>query len=152
LGNIMPVAPWRTRAYIQSFAPLSEEDQAIIQARLDYLYTGFVASVAANRGISVDDQETWAEGRIFTGTQAIEAGLVDGVSTFDSLVESIASGELASTGAVRAEAEAKKKKEAAAKEAVERAGNAGALEEGAKQGRAGLGKHTRKLLEGLDPS
>jgi len=51
-----------------------------------------------------------------------------------------------------AEAEAKKKKEAAAKEAVERAGNAGALEEGAKQGRAGLGKHTRKLLEGLDPS
>ena len=96
------------KAVGSEIAPLSEEDQAIIQARLDYLYTGFVASVAANRGISVDDQETWAEGRIFTGTQAIEAGLVDGVSTFDSLVESIASGELASTGAVRAEAEAKK--------------------------------------------
>lgn len=92
------------KAVGSEIAPLSEEDHAIIQARLDYLYTGFVTSVAANRGLSIEDQEIWAEGRIFTGIQAIEAGLVDGVSTFDSLVESIASGELASTGAVRAEA------------------------------------------------
>ena len=50
-----------------------------------------------------------------------------------------------------AEAEAKKKKEAAAKEAVDRAGNEeGNFDRGAKQGRSGLGGHTRRLLDQID--
>lgn len=50
-----------------------------------------------------------------------------------------------------AEAEAKKKKEASAKEAVGRvASEEGNFDRGAKQGRAGLGGHTRKLLDQID--
>jgi len=47
------------------------------------------------------------------------------------------------------EAEAKKKKEAGAKAAVDRAAG-GALQAGAKAGRSGLGKHTRSLLEQVE--
>ena len=50
-----------------------------------------------------------------------------------------------------AEAEVKKKKEAAAKEAVDRAkAEEGNFDRGAKQGRGGLGKHTSKLLDEID--
>jgi len=49
-----------------------------------------------------------------------------------------------------AEAEAKKKKEADAKEAVNRAAGEGDLERGARQGRSGLGSHTKKLLDQID--
>lgn len=76
------------------YKPLSDEDKEVIQNEVDYFYTNFVNSVADNRDLSVNEQEQWAEGRVFIGKQAIQAGLVDGVATHDSLVNSIASGEL----------------------------------------------------------
>ena len=54
---------------------------------MDYIYSVFVDEVAKHRGKSsskvLDDM---ADGRIFIGEQAINAGLVDGVSTFDRLI------------------------------------------------------------------
>jgi capsid assembly protease len=74
-------------------APLSEDHQNIIQANLDYLYTAFVNAVAANRSIPAAQViDTMAEGRIFTGKQAITAGLVDGVSTLDQLIANMSGG------------------------------------------------------------
>lgn len=71
--------------------PLSEEARAIVQADVDYVYTLFVDAVAANRGVTSGQVlEHMADGRVFRGQQAIDAGLVDGVSTLDALVESMA--------------------------------------------------------------
>ncbi|SFF14866.1 S49 family peptidase [Paracidovorax wautersii] len=71
--------------------PLSEEARAIVQADVDYVYTLFVDAVAANRGVTSDQVlEHMADGRVFRGQQAIDAGLVDGVSTLDALVASMA--------------------------------------------------------------
>ena len=67
--------------------PLSSEDREIIQAEVDYLYSGFVQDVARNRGVSPElVLSDMAEGRVFIGKTAISAGLVDGVSTFDKLI------------------------------------------------------------------
>jgi len=75
-----------------SVRPLTEEDSAYIQDRLDYLYSAFVDSVAKYRGVSSETVlSDMADGRIFTGKQAIKAGLVDGVSTLDALIGSGAS-------------------------------------------------------------
>lgn len=77
-------------------APLSQEGRDNIQARVDYMYSIFVADVARYRGVSVETVlEDMADGRIFIGKQAIEAGLVDGVSTFDGLVDKLAGGDSA---------------------------------------------------------
>lgn len=71
--------------------PLSDEARAIVQADVDYVYTLFVDDVARYRGTTAEQVlEHMADGRVFRGQQAIDAGLVDGVSTLDALLERMA--------------------------------------------------------------
>lgn len=73
-------------------APLTEEGKAYMQAQVDHLYSVFVDAVATHRGVTADEVlEHMADGRVFIGQQAIDAGLVDGVSTVDATVEKLAS-------------------------------------------------------------
>ncbi len=67
--------------------PLSDEDKEYLQGQIDYLYSVFVRDVARNRGVDVETVlKDMADAKIFIGTQAIDAGLVDGVSTLDQLI------------------------------------------------------------------
>jgi signal peptide peptidase SppA len=86
---------------------LSKEDRETIQERVDYVYSVFVDDVAKHRGISSEEVlERMADGRIFLGRRAVEAGLVDGVSTMEELIGKLSAGELvgkpAAAGAVAA--------------------------------------------------
>ena len=73
-----------------SYAPLSDEGRATIQAEVDHVCTIFVDNVATNRGVSVDTVlAQMADGRVFLGQQAINAGLVDGVSTLADLISTL---------------------------------------------------------------
>jgi signal peptide peptidase SppA len=75
--------------------PLSKEGRQNIQEMVDYVYSAFVADVAKHRGVSEEQAlEQMADGRIFYGRQAVNAGLVDGVSTMEELIEKMASGEM----------------------------------------------------------
>lgn len=59
-------------------SPLNTEEQAYLQSLVDDAHDGFIAVVAEGRGMS--EQEVRADiatGRIFTGSQAYERGLVD---------------------------------------------------------------------------
>lgn len=72
-------------------APLTAEGRAYLQAQVDELYRVFVDAVAQSRGVSAQQVlERMADGRVFVGQQAIDAGLVDGVSSVDALVEQLA--------------------------------------------------------------
>lgn len=72
------------------YAPLSEEGKQSIQSHVDYLYSIFVGAVAANRNVSEEKVlQDMADGRVLIGQQAIAAGLVDGVSTIDALIEDL---------------------------------------------------------------
>lgn len=69
------------------YAPLTEAGRKSMQDDVDYLYSLFVGAIATQRGVSVDQVlKDMADGRVFIGQQAIDAGLVDGVSTLDELV------------------------------------------------------------------
>lgn len=73
-----------------SYAPLSKEGRQTMQDQVDYTYSLFVSAVAKQRGVSEDTVlKDMADGRIFIGQQAIDAGLVDGVSTLDALVQQL---------------------------------------------------------------
>lgn len=75
-----------------SLEPLSDEARAYLQAQVDQIYSVFVDAVAKQRGVSIDQVlEHMADGRIFVGQQAIDAGLVDGVATLDTVAEQLAS-------------------------------------------------------------
>lgn len=77
----------RFKRIASAYAPLSEEGRATIQAEVDAIYSVFVEAVAENRGRPVETVLTdMADGRVFIGQAAIDAGLVDGVSTMDALI------------------------------------------------------------------
>jgi len=74
--------------------PLSPEDRATIQEKIDYLYSVCVKDVAMNRGVSIDTVlKDMADGRIFVGNQSLDAGLVDGVSTLTDLINTLSGGD-----------------------------------------------------------
>lgn len=79
-----------------SYEPLSAEGRATIQDQVDAIYEGFVEAVAEGRDVSVRTVlSKMADGRVFIGKQAVEAGLADGVLSRDAVIEQLASGEYA---------------------------------------------------------
>lgn len=83
----------RYKRIASQYAPLSEDGRAVIQAQVDHIYSVFVEAVATHRGVSVETVlNNMADGRVFLGRQAIEAGLVDGVSTMADLIAELALG------------------------------------------------------------
>jgi signal peptide peptidase SppA len=71
-------------------APLTEGDHAYIQGRLDHLYGIFLEHVAQGRGVSLKEAQAMADGKVFIGSQAQEAGLVDRiVSGLDEFIQLI---------------------------------------------------------------
>jgi signal peptide peptidase SppA len=75
------------KALTRAKEPLSADARQLVQSDVDYVYSLFVDQVARNRGTtSAAVLENMAEGRVFRGQQAIDAGLVDGISTFSDLV------------------------------------------------------------------
>ncbi|MBI4376927.1 MAG: signal peptide peptidase SppA [Elusimicrobia bacterium] len=57
--------------------PMTPEERAILQALVDDAYQQFVAAVSAGRKLPEEQVRTLADGRIYSGTQALEAKLVD---------------------------------------------------------------------------
>lgn len=69
------------------YGPLTELGRQVLQQEVDYLYGLFVGDVAAQRGVSVEQVlERMADGRMFIGQQAIDAGLVDGIATLEETI------------------------------------------------------------------
>ncbi len=60
-----------------SNAPFTDEQHAHIEAETDLFYADFIARVAEGRKLSVEQVDTVARGRIWTGADALERGLVD---------------------------------------------------------------------------
>lgn len=72
-----------------SSKPLSGDDLAHIQERIDYLATQFITAVAKNRGLSPAAVAA-QEARIYIGQQAVDAGLLDGFMSVGELERQLA--------------------------------------------------------------
>lgn len=58
-------------------APFTDEQRAHVEAEAELLYTDFVTRVAEGRGMTPEAVEDVARGRVWTGADAKERGLVD---------------------------------------------------------------------------
>jgi protease-4 len=56
---------------------MTDPEKEILQVLIDTSYQQFVETVAEARNLAVDTVKTFADGRIFTGQQAVELGIVD---------------------------------------------------------------------------
>ncbi len=87
----------RYKRAASEYEPLTETGRRTIQEMLDHIYGVFLADVARARPqLSIEPVKTgkeetipWADGRLFLGRQAIEAGLVDGVSTLAAVISDL---------------------------------------------------------------
>lgn len=94
----------RYKRITSQFEPLTTEGRADIQAKVDAIYSVFVDAVAKYRGADVDQVlSSMADGRVFVGRQAIDAGLVDGVSTLEQLIAGINQNKVRAGAAMAAE-------------------------------------------------
>jgi capsid assembly protease len=75
---------------VSQHGPLTETGRETMQEQVDYLYSLFVADVAANRGVDPEKVlENMADGRMFIGQQAVDAGLADGLASLDALIANL---------------------------------------------------------------
>ncbi len=57
--------------------PYTDEERAIVVREIDHLYRGFLNVVAKARKMSLDELQPIAQGKVWTGRQALERKLVD---------------------------------------------------------------------------
>lgn len=70
------------------FEELSDKARKVLQESCDYTYDLFLQHVAARRNVTTGyAKSTMGEGRVFTGQQAIEVGLVDEITSFDAALQ-----------------------------------------------------------------
>ncbi|MFN7329318.1 MAG: signal peptide peptidase SppA, partial [Bacteroidota bacterium] len=67
--------------------PLTEQEKRIWQKRTDAIYETFTSKAAEGRKMNVEDLRKVASGRVWTGTQGKERGLVDELGGFDDAVK-----------------------------------------------------------------
>ncbi len=63
--------------FIDFSKPLSPFQRAVIQNSIENVYSSFVNKVAAGRNMSFEDVDAIGQGRVWTGEQALDLGLVD---------------------------------------------------------------------------
>lgn len=84
--------------------PLSEEGKEYMQSMADYLYSMFIDGIAQNRGVSAETVlEKMADGKIFIGKQALEAGLVDRIGTIEHAIQLAKEGTIMDLKELKAE-------------------------------------------------
>jgi len=71
------------------YAPLNDEQRAKLRTEIEVLYKGFVQRVADGRKRKYDDVEPLAQGRVWTGAQAKQNGLVDEIGGIDRAIEMV---------------------------------------------------------------
>jgi len=82
--------------FFSSVTPFSAEQDALFQRQLERVYRRFLDHVAAGRSMSREAVENVAAGRIWTGKDALERGLVDELGGLDRAIALAA--ELAQAG------------------------------------------------------
>ena len=70
--------------------PMREEEKAILQSYIERGYNLFLTRCAEGRGIPREKLALIAEGRVWTGKQALEIGLVDALGGIDDAIKDAA--------------------------------------------------------------
>ncbi len=65
----------------------TDDELELLQKHTDFIYDAFIERVAEGRNLSVDEVKAIAEGRIWSGTEALEVGLVDKLGGLDDAIE-----------------------------------------------------------------
>lgn len=83
----------KTGKLAKRFSPyytFSEKEREIMQAQVEETYVDFLQKVAEGRGKSAEEIHEIAQGRVWTGSKAVEIGLVDRLNDFEGAIQAAA--------------------------------------------------------------
>jgi protease IV len=69
--------------------PLTEAEKAYFQGLINNMYNQFVTAVATGRKMSVESVRKLADGRVYTGQEAMGNGLIDEIGTFQDALSAV---------------------------------------------------------------
>lgn len=72
------------------FTPLDENTRATVQESVENIYSVFVDRVAKGRNMKFEEVDSIAQGRVWTGSDAIKIGLVDKIGGMDDALKAAA--------------------------------------------------------------
>ena len=84
--NITPVKSHKHSDMLSLMRPFDEAETASMQEYVDDIYTSFVNIVAEGRDMTYDSVEEIAQGRVWTGSDALKIGLVDELGTLEDAI------------------------------------------------------------------
>jgi protease-4 len=70
--------------------PMTEEEKTLLQEMINDVYNQFVVAVTENRNIPLDKLLSLADGRVFSGRQALKYGLVDKLGSLQQAIRDLA--------------------------------------------------------------
>ena len=85
--TITPVSSNRHADMLNMMRPLDSKETAYMQASVEKIYDRFTAIVAEGRDMTVENVDAIAQGRVWTGAEALEIGLVDQIGTIEDAIE-----------------------------------------------------------------
>ncbi len=83
----MVVKSGRLKDVGSPFRPMTDEERSLLQGVLDSVHDQFIRAVAEGRKLPLDRVKEIADGRIFSGAQARDLGLVDELGTLEDTIE-----------------------------------------------------------------
>jgi protease IV len=89
--NMVPVKSHKHSDMLQLTRPFDEQETAWMQIYVDDIYNQFVGIVAEGRGKTFEAVDSIAQGRVWTGADAIRIGLVDEIGTLEDAIAYAAS-------------------------------------------------------------
>ncbi len=85
--NLVPVKSSKHSDMMSLTRPFDAEETAWLQESIEDIYSLFVNTVAQGRDMTSEKVDEIAQGRVWTGSDALEIGLVDEIGTLDDALE-----------------------------------------------------------------
>ena len=84
--NLNVYAKGKYKTTLHQTTAISPEQELLIESLNQDVYDQFTKDVAQARMINLDERETWAEGKIYTGKQALDLHLIDAVGSWSTFI------------------------------------------------------------------
>ncbi|HOV90623.1 MAG TPA: signal peptide peptidase SppA [Syntrophorhabdaceae bacterium] len=69
------------------FRKMKEDERAYLQGIIDSIHNQFIKDIAEARKMNLDAVKRFADGRVFTGSQAKEYGMIDSIGTYYDAID-----------------------------------------------------------------
>ncbi|MBE9488321.1 MAG: signal peptide peptidase SppA [Bacteroidetes bacterium] len=85
--NIETISTNKNSNFMSPLSGLNRNEEIMLQKSVDETYLTFLGHVSKGRNLSIEEVDNIAQGRVWSGKDAIKIGLVDGIGTLNDAIQ-----------------------------------------------------------------